>query len=460
MRGKPLLDKDLVIIIEGAEMLIPEGDVSHLSDADRKRVAVCRDWFSDPGFQNGGDSVVLVTESRSNMNQMVARLPQMLEVEIPSPDQSQREHFISWFIAKQPPDRKPGIWASEGELATITAGLSIQSIRQLLKECSYTGETLQPAAVVGKVEEYLRAQLGEDVVEFHKPAHTLKDVVGNRVLKQFLKERLIPRLKRMGKRSISGAAVAGALGAGKTFIFEAVASELGVPVLVLKNIRSTWFGQTDVIFERLRRCLIALSKVLIFMDEADTQMGGVGMDIHETERRLTGKIQSMMSDPKLRGRVIWLLMTARIHLLSEDLRRPGRAGDLIVPVLDPEGEDREEFVKWLLQPVAPDPSEELLRRMMDLTDGYYAAAFSSLREELIAESFREDVTMDDDHIISVVRDRISPAISATRRIQVLYAKLNCTHVSLLPGVPAEKVQEFRGQWLSDIRRLKADQRLF
>ncbi len=40
-----------------------------------------------------------------------------------------------------------------------------------------------------------------------------------------------------------------------------------MPVLVLKNIRSQWFGQTDVIFERLRRVLEALEKVVIFVDE-------------------------------------------------------------------------------------------------------------------------------------------------------------------------------------------------
>ena len=92
-----------------------------------------------------------------------------------------------------------------------------------------------------------------------------------------------------------------------------------------------------MIFERLRRVLEALEKVVIFVDEADTQFGGVGAETHSTERRLTGKIQAMMSDPRLRGRVIWLLMTARIHLLSPDIRRPGRVGDLIIPVLDPEG---------------------------------------------------------------------------------------------------------------------------
>ena len=145
--------------------------------------------------------------------------------------------------------------------------------------------------------------------------------------------------------------MAGPIGAGKTFIFEAVAAELDMPVLVLKNIRSQWFGQTDVILERLRRVLESLDRVVIFVDEADTQFGGVGPDAHSTERRLTGKIQAMMSDPKLLGKVYWLLMTARIHLLSPDIRRPGRVGDLIIPVLDPPtDEDRDEFVRWMLKP--------------------------------------------------------------------------------------------------------------
>ena len=64
-----------------------------------------------------------------------------------------------------------------------------------------------------------------------------------------------------------------------------------------------------------------------------------------------------MSDPRLRGRVIWLLMTARIHLLSPDIRRPGRVGDLIIPVLDPEGEDRRDFLRWVAESVLEAPTE-------------------------------------------------------------------------------------------------------
>jgi SpoVK/Ycf46/Vps4 family AAA+-type ATPase len=253
---------------------------------------------------------------------------------------------------------------------------------------------------------------------------------------------------------LSGAAVCGPIGGGKTYIFEAMASELDVVVLVLKNIRSQWFGQTDVIFERLRRVLQALAKVLIFVDEADTQLGGVGPETHETERRLTGKIQAMMSDTQMRGRVIWLLVTARIHLLSPDLRRPGRVGDLIIPTLDPEGADREEFLTWMAKPAFPQGlSPEQLRKLDEQTRGYSAAAFASLRGELKAKAQPGGAGLMFNDVLALVADHIPPAIEETRRYQTLQALVNCTRRSLLPK--PDVTDEERKAWAQEIRALEA-----
>ena len=83
---------------------------------------------------------------------------------------------------------------------------------------------------------------GEDVVEFKKPNHSLEDVIGNRKLLNFLREKLIPRLKSTGDDAIVGAAVGGPIGCGKTFIFEGLAGDLDMPVIVLKNIKRVSFG--------------------------------------------------------------------------------------------------------------------------------------------------------------------------------------------------------------------------
>ena len=442
------LKEHLLILIEAADMLLPSGsgDIASLSDARLRRISIVQDWFSDPTFMDGDDSVVLVAESRSLLHPRVARLPQVLQVEVPPPNKTERLNFIEWFCQQHTP--APKFWNDADTLASFTAGLSIHALRQLLAGAAYSNEVITPANVVHQVEAFIQSQVGEDVLEFKKPSHSLDDVMGFTDLKAFLRKELLPRFKASGDKALAGAAVAGPIGGGKTFIFEALAGELDVPVLVLKSIRSQWYGQTDVIFERLRRVLEALEKVLIFVDEADTQFGGVGEGTHETERRLTGKIQAMMSDPRLRGRVVWLLMTARIQLLSPDIRRPGRVGDLIIPVLDPEGADRQAFVRWVLSCCMSEVPDTALQQIDTLTAGYSAAAFASLRSHLKAvqpKSLEE--------IVSIVHDQIPPAIGLSRRYQTLQALINCTRRSLLPNPNVTDSE--RESWELELRTLEA-----
>ena len=451
--GEKFLNEKLLIIIEATDMLLPEGEIRSLNLADRHRISIIQDWISDSEFMKSTDTVVFISESKSLVNSRVVRLPQVVDVEIPSPEVEARRHFVSWFNRTQKPVNKElNLWGSQSQLAVLTAGLSIQALRQLLVSACYSGEKLRPETVIEKVSEFIQAQLGEDVVEFKKPSHTLNDIVGNQKLVAFLKDQIIPRITSTGKDSISGLSVCGPIGSGKTFIFEGLAGELDIPVLVLKNIRSMWFGQTDVIFERLRRLLMALVNVLIFVDEADTQFGQVGRDAHATERRLTGKIQAMMSDPQLRGNITWLLMTARIYNLSPDLRREGRVGDIVIPVLDPTGEDRETFLRWTLKNVHKgEIPHETFDHMLVLTEGYSAASFASLRADLEAAKAREGA-LSVDEIVDVISDRILPNIGPIRRYQILQAFLNCTRKSLLP---MEYSPEIRESWLQQIAQLEA-----
>jgi ATPase family protein associated with various cellular activities (AAA) len=479
--GEICLKENLNIIVEGAHLLIPEAPIPQLSDADRHRISICRDWFSDPGYMNGNDTVIFLAESRSQMNSQLTRLPQVLEVEISSPDDKARMHFFEWFRTQLSGDKKIELWGTEDDLSKFTGGLSIHALRQLLVAASYRDGKLTQSDVISKVEDFIQQQLGEDVVEFKKPGHTLKDVIGFTRLKKFLHDELIPRFQSTGIDALPGAAVSGPIGGGKTFIFEALAAELDMVVLVLKNVRSKWFGQTDVIIERLRRVLNALDKAMIFMDEADTQLGGVGPETHDTERRLTGKIQTMMSDPAMRGRIVWLLMTARIHHLSPDIRRPGRVGDLIIPVLDPKGDDRKAFLSWMTSKVIQKKYEKIMKKYLDtakssskrkskkqktivekeylkfledlesVTARYSAASFASMRSELVAKA--KGGSLPFDKIFWIINDHIPPAIEETRRYQTLQALINCTRRSLLPDPNID--EKTRNQWAAEIRALEA-----
>lgn len=429
------LNNNLLMLIEQADLLLPECEINRMLLPDRKRVAVVHDWFSDPEFVSGHDSVVLIAESRSLVHHRIARLPQVVSIEIPLPDLEQRRHFIEMFV------KSKNLTIKIDGIAEQTAGLSIHALRQLL--CS--GD-VSIGNIAVKVEQYMISQLGDGVIEFKRPTHKLADCVGFKRIKEFLTNEVIPGFKADKDTAIAGAAVAGPIGGGKTFICEAVASEIGMPVIVLKNLRSKWFGETDQIFERLRRILETFYKIMIFVDEADTMFGDVQSD-HDTERRLTGKIQAMMSDPELRGRVIWFLMTARIHRLSPDIRRPGRM-DLIIPILDPEGEDHEAFVKWTFGSLVEQKGG---KELVQITRNYSSASFSMLRSMLKS---KKCTTVEE--ALRIATDIISPDIEDTRLYQTLQAKLNCTRRSLLvdPSMSAEGFATERKSWKQVVATLE------
>eukprot|EP00697_Spironema_sp_BW2_P005641 gnl/Spiro4/17865_TR9510_c0_g1_i1.p1 gnl/Spiro4/17865_TR9510_c0_g1~~gnl/Spiro4/17865_TR9510_c0_g1_i1.p1 ORF type:complete len:565 (+),score=31.78 gnl/Spiro4/17865_TR9510_c0_g1_i1:3396-5090(+) len=436
---------NLLMIVEAADMLIPQEDISRMSISDRKRVAIIQDWFCDPAFMNAGDSVVLIAESRSSIHNRIAQLPHVLSVNIPLPDFADRLEFIKWF-RKQRMVQVDAIFAAGAitseSIAEQTSGLSTHAIRQLL----LSGD-LSPANISNKVEEYMISQLGEGVVEFQRPVHKLTDVIGFSRVKDFMRNELIPGFL---DGSIGGAAVGGPIGGGKTFLCEAVASELGVPVILLKGIRSMWYGETDRIFERLRRLLETFSKIVIFVDEADTQFGSVS-DGQETERRLTGKIQAMMSDVRLKGRVIWFLMTARIHLLSPDIRRPGRM-DLIIPVLDPEDQDRKDFITWAFHNITCETGAIYDdTEVCEVVEGYSAATYAALRSRIKAKKCKNLK-----EALEIAHDILQPDIEETREYQTLQAKLNCTRKSLLfhEHVSRSDIEIFRRDWKEQLLALE------
>ena len=193
--SRTALRGNLLIVVEAADMLLPagSGDVSQLNDRQLRRISIVQDWFGDPDFVTGGDSVCLLSESRSQVHPRISKMPQVLEVNVSAPSTAERQHYIEHFIEETRP--QPQLWGSTGELAEFCAGLPIHALRQLLAGSAYTGQELTADQVVTKVETFIQAQLGDDVVEFKKPHHTLDDVIGFERLKGFLRRELIPHAR-------------------------------------------------------------------------------------------------------------------------------------------------------------------------------------------------------------------------------------------------------------------------
>ena len=127
-------------------------------------------------------------------------------------------------------------------------------------------------------------------------------------------------------------------------------------------------------------------------------------------------------------------------MLSPDIRRPGRVGDLIIPILDPHGDDRSDFVRWVLEPVLAQPTDDDIAQIDKLTKGYSAASFATLRSNLKAADVNAM-----DQITELVHDQIPADIGDVRRYQTLQALMNCTRRSLMPDGKMESKD--RKAWL-------------
>ena len=70
-----------------------------------------------------------------------------------------------------------------------------------------------------------------------------------------------------------GYLVCGPVGTGKTFLVTCFASEVGIPMVKLKNFRSQWQGVTEGNLEKILSILKAMSPVAVMIDEADAYLG-------------------------------------------------------------------------------------------------------------------------------------------------------------------------------------------
>jgi hypothetical protein len=145
-------------------------------------------------------------------------------------------------------------------------------------------------------------------------------------------------------------------------------------------------------------------------------------------------------------------MTARIHRLSPDIRRPGRM-DLIIPVLDPEGEELDEFINWTFKGIQPPPTGfAKMLEVPDLVKKFSPASFASLRSRIKSKNCK---TLEE--VLAIASDMLEPDIEETREYQTLQAKVNCTRKSLLfdPETSAAEVAKAREKWKARIRELEA-----
>ena len=202
--SREALDDDLIIIVEAADLMLPEAPITQLNDSDRHRLSVCIDWFTDPGFNAANDVVLFIAQAAGALHQRVRSHTTIIDV--PHPALVDRQAFIiseldSDALQAGLPEATTQKMFSEADIsscAAATAGLSLLSLRKLLRGALYQNKLPEANEITDAVQQEIRTRLGDDVVDFARPGHRLQDVVGFQAIKSFLANEVVPRFRAGG----------------------------------------------------------------------------------------------------------------------------------------------------------------------------------------------------------------------------------------------------------------------
>jgi AAA+ superfamily predicted ATPase len=433
----------VAVIIDQASYLFPSGDPGRLSLQASSELVTMLNWATSPHLKRLNMAFVLVDEKLADMSGRLVGNPHVATIEVPLPDETGRAAFIeasgdAAAIAGFSDFRS-------SELATLTAGIALIDLNVLIQSARESGRRLD-ATVFRSLKKRLLERQCRGLLEFIEPKWNLDTVVGHEAAKARLREDAA-LLKRGALDTLPmGYLLCGPVGTGKSFLAQCVSGEIGVPCVILKNFRSKYVGETEGNLERVLSVLRAMGPVVVVVDEADAALGSRDQEGDSgTSSRVFAMIAAQMGDTSYRGRIVWMLLTARPDLLPIDLKRQGRA-EVHIPLFYPtdEHEIRQMFVilagklgsKLSVDDVPPIPQR-----------GQLSGADI---EGMVGRAWRVSLLAGADH---VTREALAEVVSSfmpstqglERELQETAAMLECTDRQFLPPTMLQKMEQDGGR---------------
>jgi len=441
----------IVLIIDYAETLIPNTDVSQMSEEDRYCLVTLNRWAHDPIFTQGDVSIILLTENLSDISSRLVRSPSTVKVNIPFPDEKVRESFLEFLHRNE--EIVLGTRLTPARMAKITSGLNLMNLNQIAAETFQEDKPVTLDYLRNKKKEMIENE-ASGLIEFVETEHDLSLVSGHNFVKKRFKS--AAKAIKQGRLDIlpMGYLISGPIGTGKSFMVTAFAGEIGIPIVQFRNIRSKWNGVTEANLEKALSILKAMAPVGVMIDEADAFLGNRQQDGDAgTSSRIFAQIASFMGNTEYRGKIIWFLLTCRPDLIPIDLKRQGRAEEhlsLFYPDSPAEKEDLFlTLVKKLKIKIQDFPVADLLKKYKFESSG------ADLEAILIRAKFKAAM---ENHVIltkrdieETIKDFIPPSYPHEIELQNLVTVLECTSKKMIP----HRFQNLdQSKIISKIRELK------
>jgi SpoVK/Ycf46/Vps4 family AAA+-type ATPase len=429
-----LLDKLLYsgepagVLIEQAETILPTEDLASMDQEELRALTYLKKWAADVRLSRQNSPVVLMTQSLSELHPHLRQASAKIEsILIPLPDVAARQAYIEAMASK----RQLQLSMSVGELANATAGLSRILIEDIGLRAEASGAAVSVDFVRERKESLIRAEFG-DVLEIVEPRFDFTALGGMSEAKLFAAKNIVAPLKTGNYRRVPlGVLLTGPAGTGKSAFFYALVAEAGVNGVKLNpgKILGPYVGLSEQNLEKALLGIESLAPCLVLIDEIDQIFQrGEGGD-SGVQQRLFARMLDFMSNPKNRGKIVFVAATNRPDLMDPALKRPGRF-DRKIPFLLPGWAQRVSILQAVSIryeiPGNPDWEDGAKR-----TDGYTGAELESVvlkAWELAEDGGRTELTAAD---VKGALDRVRPSTAQVQFMTDL-AILECDDKDVLP----------------------------
>ncbi|MDX1907245.1 MAG: AAA family ATPase [Bacteroidia bacterium] len=427
--------RSIAFVVEYAETLIPMSDNASLHADEQMLLIFMQKWAKEQRFLDADLTLVVLTENLIDLNAQYVRNPFTYDVQIQYPSEAERLSFIQHFLEQQP-EVKPHFEMSAEVLAKNTAGLTLVHLNTIMSEAAGNKILYTNADLNKQKKEMIEAEAG-GLLEFVSGKYSLKDVAGHAHAKKHLLD--AATALKAGRSDVMpmGYLVSGPVGTGKTFMITCFANDIGVPMVLLKNFRGMYVGQSEGNLQKVLKILKAMAPVAVMIDEADAYLGSRSDDGGSgVNSRLFSMLASFMSDTENRGRIIWFLVTARPDLMPVDFKRQGRAEEHIALFYPETLEEKKEILSVMLKKTgikelkAEDFDDDFFEDLTVRSGADMEAALTRAKFKTASLGL-DKITVD--IVAQVFNDFLPPSYPEEIDLMNYAAVLECTSKELLPA---------------------------